>query len=432
MGSTALATRSSQLDRFGDNTTFDALMVRGSSIYNISEIDLRRPENKGALMKAMQWTMTYGAMPGRHIHLIPSNKREQNANGDWETVKVYAVADSYEWRKASADQKALQMRWQYMTQTEQMTPEETRKYVERNGLNGPYDEADRGFKSRVLFMHEINMCKAMGVEYNPPWHYGFWRKNSYSIKEKSGKLDWKPDNVPSGRTPEWVAMKRAEKSALAQHFELQPIANWEQLNERQRIARIEDGINSMEELPPPVNAGKFTYEPVLDEDGVFVVEPPKRAAVTQRVAGATRTVRVVEAELEPSPTVTETEASIPLDILDDESLPEPIRDFVVALRSKETPGARKVSDAQHQYVVGIIEAITGKGTHGVILSVMMGRSVDSDSPLAEEAAKYIFKYLGKKSSKKTPAGEWMKIDNPDYDETKVEFVSWIWKAINED
>ena len=407
---TAIVRSNGAMERFGDIATMQTLMQRGAAIFQVPQDDLGRPEVQGALMKAMQWTITYGAMPGRHIHLIPSNKKDGN---NW--IKVYAVADSFEWRKLSADQKAQQMGWRYMLQTEQLDDDEVKRYTTANNLGGVYEAVDRGFRSRVLFQHEIAMSKEMGFTYNPPWHYGFWRKNSYLSGDK-----WKPDNVPTGRTPDWVAMKRAEKSALAQHFELQPVANWEQMNERQRQARIEDGLNAIEPLPERVHEDAMFYEAArVDEDGVYVVDATPARKERKPIATV---------EVEPAKTQQEPPAERkPSDIIADKTLGQPIIDFVVELRGKESPGAKIASKAQYEYVVGVLEAITGKDTHTELLACLFARPVSSDSPISEAAAKHIFKCLGTKASRKDESGQWVKYDNPDYDAGKVEFISLIWK-----
>lgn len=278
--STALAVRQNgAIDRFGDEQDMQTMMHRGAAIFQVAQADLARPQVQGALMKAMQFTLSYGAMPGRHVHLIPFTKNEKIGN-EWVKVTTYSVSDSYEWRKASADQKSRLMGWQYMLQTEQLTPDEVRAYVTENAMGGPYDEKDRGFRSRAKFVHEAKIAQMCGDKYDPPWHYGFWRKNSYSTDEydngkKTGKVIWKPDTVPTGRTPEWQAMKRAEKSALAQHFELLPIGNWEQLNERQRQAQIEDSFLQEEPDADLINADAINVAPsfaVVEPDGDILFE----------------------------------------------------------------------------------------------------------------------------------------------------------------
>lgn len=288
----------SGIERFGDKQTMDVLMQRGAAIFQVSQEDLKLPENQGALMKAMQWTLTYGAMPGRHIHLIPANKNKK-VGTEWVTEKIYSVADSYEWRKASADQKAQQMRWQPMTQTIALSPEEIK------AQSGEYTPGDKGYKSRVLFKHEIEMCQMMGIVYDPPWHYGFWKVKSYYDKKNN---EWKPDNIPTGRTADWQAMKRAEKSALAQHFELQPLANWEQMSERQRVAKIEDEITAIEPLPERVHSDVLTYQPTTtDEEGVFIVVPEPPKATRRQAPPATPGANVLNAlTVETNPPAAET------------------------------------------------------------------------------------------------------------------------------
>lgn len=230
------------ISHFGSNESFQWLMERQAEIYQVPMNEVKQyADVRGALVKATQMSWTYGVMPGKHIYLIPFNTKGQGDS--WR--RTYAVADSYEWRKASADDKANEQGWRYMVQSEAMSPDEVRDYVIANSLDGAYAAVDRGFRSRVLLMHEIQICQMMGQTYNPPWHYGFWRKNA---KKKSEK--WEADNVPAGRTPEWVAMKRAEKSALAQHFELRPLGGWSQKSEAQRRAMIQDHVTQA--LPEPV------------------------------------------------------------------------------------------------------------------------------------------------------------------------------------
>ena len=239
------ADESKLIGHFGSADSFRWLMERQAEIYQVPLNDVERyADVRGALVKATQMSWTYGVMPGKHIYLIPFSKED---GGVWR--KTYAVADSYEWRKASADDKARENGWRYMVQSEQMSAAEVKAYVTSNNLDGAYADQDRGVKARVLMLHEIEICKLMDQEYNPPWHYGFWRKNAKKKNGKGGSEYWEADTVPSGRTPDWVALKRAEKSALAQHFELRPLGGWSQKSAGQKKAMIEDHVTQV--LPEP-------------------------------------------------------------------------------------------------------------------------------------------------------------------------------------
>lgn len=239
---------SSLVSHFGSNDNFQWLMERQAEIYQVPMSAVNAfPDVRGALVKATQMSWTYGVMPGKHIYMIPFNKKVDN---QWR--ETYAVADSYEWRKASADDKAQENGWVYMVQSERMTPAEVEEYITANKIAGPYDPTDRGVRSRVLFRHEAEICQMIGVKYDPCWHYGFWRCNAQERTDyKTKKKVWASDNVPSGRTPDWVAMKRAEKSALAQHFELRPLGGWSQKNDSQRRAAITDHVTHLlpDDLP---------------------------------------------------------------------------------------------------------------------------------------------------------------------------------------
>jgi hypothetical protein len=392
------------IQRFGDDQTMQWLLERGAEIFQVdSKLIAKFPDVRGALTKAMQLTLTYGAMPGKHVYLIPFNKKDGEA---WR--ETYSVADSYEWRKASADRKAQEMRWQYMVQVETLTPDEIAKHAA--GVGGPVTPNDCGAKARVLFAHEVRIAKEMGIDYNPPWHYGFWKQNAV---ERKGQ--WQADNVPSGRTRQWVANKRAEKSALAQHFELLPIADWNNRSDAQKRAMIEDHFTAVEPdvcIPQPMMAERVV-ETEVDGDVLFAKSDRRNASDAKFV--------VVEPETEP-----EAETEI-VDFLATPNLPEPIYHFINDLRSYESPGARKASDKQYKFAVGIIEGVTGKNTHADVLRAIFGREVSAEAPMAEGAAKKLFAKLCTERSVKNADNSYGKEENPDYDAAYVEFVSWIGK-----
>lgn len=254
------------IGKFGSANNLQALMIRQSEIFNVAWENVTRfPDVRGALLTVAQWSWTYGAMPRKHVYLLPFAKKEGEIWRD-----TYSPADSYEWRRISADQKALEMKWSYMVQTEPLSLEEIKAYAEKhpNGT-GPYHIDDIGYRSRVLFQHEIQISKAFAIPYNPSWHLGFWRRFA-RFNKRENKFD--PDNIPTHRTPQWVAEKRAAKSALAQHFELREIENWQQKTERQRYQIINSHAEELAVKTKPLDGSKLMPSPSLptDENGDII------------------------------------------------------------------------------------------------------------------------------------------------------------------
>ncbi len=224
--------------RFGGEMQLNLMARRFANIFKVDwEQATRWPDVFGALLQAAQWSWEYGAMPSRHIWLLPFNTKEKiDEHGKTVEIwrKTYSVADSFEWRIASADQKTQETKRRYVLDTPELPTADLPALLARLGLinqpkhGGAYHKEDIGYKSRVLFLDDARQCKELGLPYTPPYHYGFWRVQARQNNDKT----WEPDNVPIGRTRQWVAVKRAEKSALAEHFELRPLPGWQRHDDR--------------------------------------------------------------------------------------------------------------------------------------------------------------------------------------------------------
>ena len=176
------------------------MMVRLGQIYKIPEEDLV-PENIGALATVASWSSELGYLPGADIGMIPFNKQVERTSPNGQTVKawikVFTPYVTYDRWKTNAAIGAREEGVFLHHEIEELTPEETLKYISTNiaiqkGEGQPHPN-DRGARCRLI------KVLPSGREFTGAWHYGFWRQNaSYSQYKK----EWTPDTVPTQRTPQ--------------------------------------------------------------------------------------------------------------------------------------------------------------------------------------------------------------------------------------
>lgn len=262
---TALATTngSTAIASYGDSRELSELAERFVQFFNIPEKDMQLPTVKTAALKAAQLTLRFGLTPGVHIYIVKRGGQ-------------YAAEESLEAWKDAASKHARLGKFLYDVQTRLMTPEE----VKANTPAGDrYNKEDRGAWARVIRFDIAREYKAIGMEYDPAWSAGFWRKESYEKKEwdanarrMRGTGVWESDTVPNQRTPQDVATRRATRAALKNAFTLIQL---DDMTEAQRFiaATYQMQRQAAPLLDEPSERDVFVHQDA-DDDGLWEDEQP--------------------------------------------------------------------------------------------------------------------------------------------------------------
>ena len=260
--STALATSTGTraLARFGSEEDIKMLILRQASIFGIEPAEVNRPDVQASLIKATQYSITYGYLPGIHVHMMPFNKKVKGRNGQDEWIKSYEPALGEKAWKDSADKSAQVQGFKYLVETQEMTPEEVKRHTAADPT-AEYTEGDAGFKARVLRSDHAEIYRMMGRQYDPEWSYGFWRKKA----KKNYKGQWISDETPNQRGPRDVAERRAYKSALMKVFSLLPLNEFDEARRFKSLATyVEDETAVDRTLMAPPAALHY------DDDGLLL------------------------------------------------------------------------------------------------------------------------------------------------------------------
>jgi len=253
------------LDRYGSPAELQSFMERSASIFQIPPEDLERPAVQAALLKATQYCLRYGYLPGIHVHMIPFNVSVEKPHPSNPKAKikvkerVYAPDMGEKAWKDSADRIAQMEGIRYVVQTRAMTDAEVQKATER--IPGQeYTSNDMGCRARVLRSDHAELYAAVGDKYDPEWVMGFWRQKS----DRWGK----PDRIPNGRTPADVALRRATKAALMAVFHLVPLDEYEERQRFQQLNAYVEEKTAIASLPAPREEVLNTPDRwARDEDG---------------------------------------------------------------------------------------------------------------------------------------------------------------------
>lgn len=238
MSDTALAVReeSTALVQYGKREELETLGNRIALFFGIGdtkqgaaredELKLARP----ACLKAAQLTFQYGLVPGMDVYVIKRGK-------------AYSAEPSLQMWQKMADRHAFIGKFRFTVDVEELTPDEV---AERTDPDVKVTPEDRGARARVLRLDLAREMKELGLPYRPTWHYGFWRKNareetiwddSTRTKVKTG--NYEPDQVPSQRTRQDVAIRRATRAALMAAFPMIPVDDFqERYQSTERAAEI--------------------------------------------------------------------------------------------------------------------------------------------------------------------------------------------------
>lgn len=143
-------------------------------------------------------------------YIIELGSRKNDATGKWE--KQYAVHIGVKGLRKMARRQA-----NYQIVSRRMDAKEVQQYRREN-----YEAPDVGYEVSIYRLDVARECKDAGIPYQPVTAVGFWRMKGRSKKDNAtGKITWYPDNIPETWTPDQVAEKRAEVSALKKAFDIE-------------------------------------------------------------------------------------------------------------------------------------------------------------------------------------------------------------------
>lgn len=306
------------------------------------------------------------------VYIIELGKRKDGQTGRWE--KQYAVHVGVKGLRKMARRQA-----NYQMQSRRLDAEEVRQY-----RRSDYDVKDVGYEVEIYRLDVARECKDAGIAYLPTKGIGFWRaKARYDKYEKS----WKSDIVPETWSPDQVAEKRAEVSALKKAFDIE-LAVGDPSYEG--VAVIEDMEQRIESYDRD-HALPVEKEVQYEEDGNVLFAPET-------------TSRKVPAPPPSGESAPQQEERIPA------PSDEQCQKFTEWARKKDRdPNSGPCSDEQYGYLAGVIDGISGQTTHKAVLSRLFGREISSESVPAFNVVSRLLDWLPEtrgQNDEKEP--------NPDY------------------
>lgn len=432
---TALATsnQTRALARFGSEEDIKMLMMRQASIFGIEPAEVKRQDVQAALVKATQYSITYGYLPGIHIHMLPFRKKVKIGNRE-EWLTTYQPAMGEKAYKDSADRIAQMQGFKYLVETQEMTDAEV-KAATAADKTAEYTPGDAGFKARVLRSDHAEIYRMMGRQYEPEWSYGFWRQKA----KKNYKGEWSSDETPSQRGPRDVAERRAYKAALMKVFTLVPLNEFEEARRFRNLATyIED--ETAIDMTLMANPPAMHY----DEDGLLLHGEAAEGQYRTVDADTGEINEEIDFDMDPNGTPDYTSPGYDADADFDsiggqgasasgqyakliDSLTGPSREFADWCRKKHADSDGPATEPQYRYLSATINAITGdkdKASHYAVLEVLTGRPTNSDNPPGFDLTKALLDWLPEmkgKGSDKQP--------NPTHQKKYADCVGVIWQVI---
>jgi hypothetical protein len=248
----------------GGDEQMAAFVMRMAAIYGIGENEMNT-HNIGALVSAAGLSIQYGYLPRIHIHMLPFNANAGSKdNPRWETR--YTPMLSLEVWKHSAMAQCRKMGMWYFPEVEDLSPEETKAYIEREEHQSPFHQDDRASRCRLKLIFPGGHIE------RTRWAYGTWRRNAKAKRNNKGETYYEADTLPSQRTAQDVAARRAERQALMSYFTPEPISKDEKRNLADLISAVQETVaiedDRMADIP-------YESAPQREDDGEILYDSPK-------------------------------------------------------------------------------------------------------------------------------------------------------------
>lgn len=369
-----------------------------------------------SIYRAAQLCVFYRLVPGEDVHVIPFGR-------------TWAVDMGIEtWRKA-ADRYCSLHGITYHIHTEEMSLDELK---ERRGAD--YHADDCGVVAYLWRSDKKDAYEIFGAKQSMSRAAGIWAKQSKWIKPFEGKAGyWQEDNIPTQRSKQDVAKRRAMKAVLKLEFSLDSLLAATPAEVRQNVQYLESDIRH-EEMRRAVPNDR---RPEIDEDGFIVVEATKPRHASQDVEF------VVADDEEPDvDELFDQEDDMADTLIDDSPEPEGIDyrslariltgaelSFVQWTKRIHGGNGGPASIDQYRYLVGVLNSITGdKTSYRLLLGVMVGRHVDSSQPPNVYVCSKLLEWLVEFRKDEVTGA---KVKNPAYRADYVETVKAIWQTVSE-
>lgn len=351
-----------------------------------------------SVFRAAQLCVFYRLVPGEDVHVIPFGNN-------------WAVDMGIETWKKSADRYCAQHGITYHIVTEEMPVEELR---ERRGEH--YHPDDYGMVAYLWRSDKRDVYEIFGAKQSMSRAAGIWAKKA---KFNKGKNEWQEDNIPTQRSKQDVAKRRAMKAVLKLEFSLDSLLAATPAEVQSNMDAVKLTVAAEERRGQIMQRPQAEY----DLDGFPVKQSPPQKWV---VVGDNGEVEPDVDEIAEQESSAESEDSMNFDALR-AKLTGSEASFVTWAKNTHLNSSGPASVEQYRYLVGTLNAIAGdKEAYRLLLGVLFGRHVDSDNRPGINAAAKLLDWLVKEHTDEV-TGE--KIASPQYRQDYVDCVKAIYVAV---
>lgn len=227
---------SSVLSRVGTPDEREYLVRIMAETLGIPAKDALRDDVIALLGMAAQQAMTYGALPGIHLHVqkfeTTASKQKRKTNESLDPEYSYTLVQGEKLYKDSGARWRIQHGVQWTYQRKPMTPQELQEEARRMGFAGVVPPMAYGMWSRIIMI---------GIDDRDDPDNPLWSAGLYLGKRRVGD-NWYNEDLPAGVSSRDVAIRRADKRAMMQSsLTLIPINS---LPPEERLNQLTDHLRS--------------------------------------------------------------------------------------------------------------------------------------------------------------------------------------------
>lgn len=373
--------------------------------------DILQKKLDEAVYRTAQLCVFYRLVPGEDVHVIPF--------GDSWAVSVGISA-----RTKAAERYCAQHGITYHIHTEDMPLEELKA---RRGND--YHPDDCGVVAYLWRSDKKDVYDIFGAKQSMSRACGVWAK-----KAKMVKGEWKPDQLPAQRSKQDVAKRRAMKAVLMLEFSLDALLSTTPADASRNAAALHMRLDAAERNSAIIQRPREE----IDEDGFIVTNPRQPIRDVEFVVVEEEEPDVDEAEVDDlwdaQPADADMDASDDAPLFDYAAiaakLDGPCATFAQRAKQIHLNGDGPATVKQYQYLVGVIDAITGqKESYRGVLGVLVGRDVDSDNRPSFDLCQKLLHYLVKEKTERDRHGARVKAINTAYRQDYADHIVTIWQAV---